>query len=100
MSGVITINVAELVIGTSTNASGCVLFLEMDRAISNGDSIKLSLKNCPLFSSSFLNSSIGELFDKYGDRKLKGKLMLADATAAHVRNIKNYIDNLKHFHNH
>lgn len=100
MNGVITINVAELVPGTSTNASGCVLFLEMDKAISNGDAIKLMLKDCPLFSSSFLNSSIGELFDKYGDNKLKGKIMLAEATSAHVKNIKNYIDNLKHFHRH
>ncbi|MBN8697692.1 MAG: STAS-like domain-containing protein [Bacteroidetes bacterium] len=87
--------IADVVKGTSTNAEAVPLFILLDKAISSNKSVILSLKNCPPLSSSFLNSSIGELFDKYGASALKGKLSIKDYTPTVANSIKNYINSVR-----
>jgi hypothetical protein len=90
-----TIVVSEIVSGTSTNVEAMPLFFAMDKAILAGDIINLSLKNCSAMSSSFLNSSIGALFEKYGFDKLKGKLHLSDHTPSAAKNLSDYLNKIK-----
>jgi len=90
-----TIVVSEIVSGTSTNIEAMPLFFAMDKAILAGNIINLSLKNCPAMSSSFLNSSVGALFEKYGFDKLKGKLHLSDHTPSAGKNLSDYIAKIR-----
>jgi L-2-hydroxyglutarate oxidase LhgO len=62
----ITINIRSLVPETSSNLSGTILFKELHRALNNGSIVILEVDNDLALSSSFLNSSIGEILDKYG----------------------------------
>lgn len=91
----VTINVMDVVDGTSMNAHAVPLFIEMDKAIQSDKIVVLSLKNAPAFSSSFLNSSVGELVSKYGFDSLKGRLKIVDHTPVLGEIFKNYLVNLK-----
>ncbi|CAN5220189.1 hypothetical protein BH09BAC5_BH09BAC5_10480 [soil metagenome] len=91
----VTLKVMDLVEGTSTNINAVPLFLEMDKVIIANKVIVLSLKNAPALSSSFLNSSIGELVTKHGFNTLKGRLKIVDYTPVMADLIKNYLENLK-----
>jgi hypothetical protein len=46
-------------------------------------------------SSSFLNSSIGELIDKYGITKIKQSISYKNATSSMFNNLKNYYNILE-----
>jgi STAS-like domain of unknown function (DUF4325) len=91
------VKVSEVITGTSTNAEGYPLFVVMDKIIENRNIIVLSLKGCSIFSSSFLNSSIGNLLEKYGVAEMKGRLLLTDFTPVIADNIKQYIKRFKQF---
>lgn len=89
------VKVKEIVNGTSTNAEGYPLFLAMDKIIERGNIIVLSLKDCNVFSSSFLNSSIGNLLEKHSLTEMKGRLLLTDYTSTIANNISHYISRFK-----
>lgn len=89
-----TIKLMDVVNGTSTNADGFTLFTLMDKAFSNGEIVKLSLENATPFASSFLNSSFGELMDKYGIEKIREQVKLTKYTRSRAMNIKEYLDKL------
>lgn len=89
-----TINLSDLVAGTSTNDSGFVLFLEIEKGLSSGDKIKISLANCGAFSSSFLSSSFGEIYDKYGYDVIKSKISLINYSSTLAQQIKTFLDRL------
>jgi hypothetical protein len=87
--------VKEVITGTSTNAEAMPLFILMDEALTQNKAVVLSLKNCKSMSSSFLNSSIGCIVDKYGFDLLKGRLSIVDFTPFMGQIIKDYIGGLK-----
>ncbi|HRH01524.1 MAG TPA: DUF4325 domain-containing protein [Bacteroidia bacterium] len=87
--------IRDVVTGTSTNDEAYPLFILMDGIIRKDNSIILSLKGCSNVSSSFLNSSIGSLYDKYGYSKLKGKIFITNSTPALAKLFKKYVENLK-----
>lgn len=91
---VTTIKLMDAVKGTSTNADGLTLFILMDKAFSNDEIVKLSLENATPFASSFLNSSFGELVDKYGIEKIRENVRLTKYTRSRAMNIKEYLDKL------
>lgn len=62
----ITIDLKALVPDTSSNSSGSILFKVLHDAISRGSDVVLEVDNDLTLSSSFLNSSIGEVLDSYG----------------------------------
>lgn len=85
----------ENVSGTSTNREGVELFVAMDSLIKEGYGMEISLENASAFSSSFLNSSFGELYDKYGFKGLEGKIKIINYQPARLNQIRKYLELLK-----
>ncbi len=81
----------DIVPGTSTNIDGLPLFLELSKLFSEGYSIRLDLKGLTPMSTSFLNSSFGELADKYGYEIIKKHLVLFNYKKSDAMQIKNYL---------
>lgn len=83
------------VTGTVTNDEGLALFLAIDKEFSEGNCVKLSLEKATTFSSSFLNSSIGELIVKYGVKTLKSNLIIVNYQPSRLNQIRAYIEKIK-----
>jgi hypothetical protein len=94
MSSVTILNLMEIVTGTSTNTEGLQLFIQMDNVISKGGNIIISLEEATALSSSFLNSSFGELFEKYGYTKLRNKIKIVNYQPSRLKQITEYINRL------
>lgn len=84
------IRLTDVVSGTSTNADGLALFLALNKIIVANNSVSIDLTDATPLSSSFLNSSIGELIDKYGIDKIKQNIFYNNASKSMFNNIKNY----------
>lgn len=91
----ITIVVKDLTSGTLTNAEGDKLRVAVDDALSSGNSVLLSFNDINTISSSFLNSSLGEIVDKYGFDVLKSRISITHYTTQLAGAIKKYINDLK-----
>ena len=87
--------IKDLVPGTLTNADAMALFVCMDNAFSKGDTVVLSFNEIHSLTTSFLNSSIGEIIDKYGFETLKGRLSLKDYTPSVAKLVTQYISDIK-----
>lgn len=61
-----SLNVREIVNGSSTNLDGDALFSVLEQEYKQQGQILLVIDNDLAMSSSFLNSSIGAFLDKYG----------------------------------
>ena len=90
-----TLVFTSLVTGTSTNAEGDKLFAALAPFVGSGKVVRLSLLNAFPMSTSFLNSSFGELMDQFGVAAVRATLKLVDYLPSHAATIKNYIDNFK-----
>ena len=90
-----TLVFASLVTGTSTNAEGDQLFAALAPYVAGGKAVRLSLLHASPMSTSFLNSSFGELIDHYGATALRTSLKLVDYLPSHAATIKSYVDNFK-----
>lgn len=88
------IKLTDVVSGTSTNADGCTLYFAIDKIINANNTVCIDLIDATPLSSSFLNSSIGELIDKYGIDKTKQSISYKNATPSMFNNIKNYYSQL------
>ncbi|MFH0991295.1 MAG: DUF4325 domain-containing protein [bacterium] len=77
--------------GTSTNAQGYALYVVLKQSMLNDGKIRLSLKGASPMSSSFLNSSLGELIDEFGIDRVKSSLSLVNYTASQARILKEYL---------
>lgn len=93
----VTIKVMDVVPGTTTNADALPLYMSMKNVIAEDKIVVLSLSNATGMSSSFLNSSLGNLVEDYGFETLKGRLKLVDYTPVMLDSIKRYLDNIKSF---
>lgn len=89
------IKLMDCVTGTSTNVEGVSLFVQLSKIIDEGNYVRLSLSNITPLSSSFLNSSFGELLDKYGFDKIKESVVLTDYRMKDAMKIKNYLEEIK-----
>ena len=87
-----TLVLTSLVVGTSTNAEGDKLFAALAPHIAAGKVVRLSLLQASPMSTSFLNSSFGELIDEFGLAAVRASLKLIDYLPSHAGIIKNYID--------
>ena len=88
----ITIRLMDVVAGTSTNADGFALFTVMDNILSNNQKARLSLDGATPLSTSFLNSSIGSLADKYSLEDMRKKIVFTNLTQSQIRTIKRYFE--------
>jgi hypothetical protein len=88
------IKVIETVTGTSTNVEGYALFAVLSKEIEDGNVVKLSLENSTPMSSSFMNSSFGELVDKFGMDKVKANIRLVHYKPSQAISIQKYLQML------
>jgi len=89
------INIKSIVISTLTNSDALPLRLEMDEILKSGGSIVLSFKGVKTISSSFLNSSIGEIIEKYGFENLSQKLSITESSKDISETIQKYIRDVR-----
>lgn len=85
------IKLMDCVSGTSTNAEGYGLFLALSNAFRDDETVKLSLEGCTPMSSSFMNSSFGELVEELGIDMIKKQLRLVDFKPSQAQQIKEYL---------
>ena len=90
----ITIKIMDVVAGTATNDDGMLLFLAIDKYLALGQKVRLSMAGATPFSTSFLNSSIGDLIDKYGVEKTRKMIVFADFTSVQLKYLKMYFDQI------
>ena len=88
------IKIMDIVTGTATNDDGMLLFLEIDKYLSIGQKVRLSMVGATPFSTSFLNSSIGDLIDKYGVEETRKMIVFADFTSVQLKYLKMYFDQI------
>lgn len=86
----------EIVSDVMTNASGFQLFTIIDKNFEAGNRVKLSLSGSGPMTSSFMNSSFGELLDSYGYDFIKDHLSLIDYKPSQAIRIKEYLDDFCH----
>lgn len=89
-----TIFLNDVVSGTFTNTEGAKLFAALAPYLAAVVPVRLSLRGASPMSSSFLNSSIGDLIDCYGVAALRRSLKLVDYVPSHAAVIKKYVDDL------
>ena len=86
-----TIIVRDICKGTFTNADGFALYCAILKVLDVSDSIILSFNGISAVSSSFLNSSIGNIIDEKGMDVLKNKLKITHYTLSLANDLKKYI---------
>lgn len=90
----------DLVDGTSTNANALPFFMELKQALAEGLELEVSFEGCPAPSSSFLNSSIGEILDTYGYDRFKQYIRLTHLRPTAANILKEYILGFKNMETH
>lgn len=89
-----TILLTGVVAGTFTNNEGAKLYAALAPHLAAGTAVRLSLRGATAMSSSFLNSSFGDLVDYYGIAALRHSVKLVDCMPSHAAIIKKYVDDL------
>ncbi|MCC7246678.1 MAG: DUF4325 domain-containing protein [Saprospiraceae bacterium] len=89
---VIDLRLMNEVEGTSTNAEGLTLYCKLDTILSEGNKVRLSLHLSTPFSSSFLNSSFGNLIDKFGIDKVKASISLIEYRPSLAKRLSEYLN--------
>jgi len=77
-----------------SNADGVKLEAVLDKALSDGYSIIISFQGIGVMTTSFLNSSLGNLIDKYGINVLSN-IRLVDYTSTIATFVRKYISDIK-----
>jgi len=90
-----TIIVNQVTQSTLSNIDGYSLKTRIDNVLTTGSSVLLSFDDVITISSSFLNSSIGELIDQYGFEILKDRVKITNYTPSIAKAIRNYISDLR-----
>ena len=91
-----TIVIKDCVAGTISNTEAVALKIELQNALVNFDVVTLDFSEVKVVTSSFLNSSLGEVVSNMGIENLKGRLnikncssQLASVIAAYMTSLKN-----------
>jgi len=88
------LTVSDIVAGTFSNADGLVLKLAIDNALAYNEQVIISFEGISSLSSSFLNSSIGEIFEHYGKDGLQRRLKMTNYTPTVLNIVKKYTSTL------
>lgn len=88
--------VKDICKGTFTNIDGVALKKAISNALCSSDFVILSFSGVDAVSSSFLNSSIGDIIDEYGLDYLRNKIKITKYTASLADVIKKYISSYTH----
>ncbi len=90
-TSIITLKVLDVTEDTVTNAGGLTMYVAMEKAFDENLKVSWDMEGVQLVSSSFLNSSIGNLIDKYGVTFFKAHFSITKYTRYQVEFIKDYI---------
>lgn len=81
----------DIVDDTLTNAEGAKLYALLDKSIADENILELSFHGTTALSSSFLNSSIGNLLDKYDFEHFKGFVKFVDLRQSVANQLLDYL---------
>ncbi len=87
--------IKDIVVGYTSNSDGLILKAAIEQSINASGSVILSFEGVTSASSSFLNSSIGEIIDKYGLIFLKNRIKITNYTPSIALMIQKYVSNFK-----
>src|SRR5688572_8758219 len=90
------VELTAIVSGGCTNADGFALLNTLETHFKNGFKVQLSLSDAPALTSSFLNSSFGEIIENYGLDFLRENLTLVNYKPSQAKYIKEYVENSAH----
>jgi hypothetical protein len=82
----------EVVKGAYSNADGFTLLCILKTYFLNNEEVEVCMLGFPPMSSSFFNSSFGELIQEFGIDKFKAIIKFKDITKSQVSQIKMYLD--------
>jgi len=88
--------IKDITSGTTSNIDGLTLRIAIDSSLKVGDNVLLSFEGINTISSSFLNSSIGEIVDQHGFDILKDRIKITHYTSSLAKIITKYIDDLRY----
>ncbi len=91
----INIELMDCVSGTATSSDAMALFIKLESAIKAKSKVRLSLKNATVLTSSFLNASFGEIYDKYGYSAIQNNIVLVNYLPSQAKAIKKYLGDVK-----
>ena len=92
------LTVANLTPGTISNADGYIFLLAMKQAMTaQPGPVTLDLTGVIGFSSSFLNSSLGALFEEMGTASFK-RLRLSNYKPTQLKQLKDYMADVAKTH--
>lgn len=84
-------NLIDIVPDTFSNTSGLQLYLLLEKHIKGNTLAIISFKDSHALSSSFLNSSFGELISKYGFEVFKKNIKAVDLSKSQAEIIRYYL---------
>jgi hypothetical protein len=84
------IKLIDIVNDTYTNASGYQLYISIKPYFDENKAFELSFSGATPTSSSFLNSSFGELIAQYGLQKAKSLLKITHVTGGEAQMLKKF----------
>src|SRR4051812_37263920 len=92
-----TLILSSIVNGTSTNFEALALYLELRKSAENKEAVTLSFAKISHVSSSFLNSSIGQIMEEYGFEYFAKNVKFVNCTTSVAIRIKDYVSKYKSF---
>jgi hypothetical protein len=90
-----TIRITDHIDGTSSNDDGHRLFLVVDKYIQRHEEFALSFLDMTPMSSSFLNSSFGEIVRKYGFGVMTRYVKITEVRKADLKRLGGYLRELR-----
>lgn len=90
------INVSDICISTYTNADGQTLKAAVTKLLSGCDTVVVSFHGIDSVSTSFLNSSFGELVSDFGLESIKKRVKITGYTSSLLNSIKIYVNSLSY----
>lgn len=85
-----TIDLRNIAPGFSSNSDALPLFDVLDNAIKNNEKLTLEIDNSLSLSSSFLNSSFGEIISLHGFETFKASFKI-NTTKTQFKRLSNYV---------
>ncbi len=90
------INVSDICISTYSNADGQSLKAAVTELLSGCETVVVSFHGIDSVSTSFLNSSFGELVSEFGLEIIKKRVKITNYTSSLLNSIKKHINSLSY----
>lgn len=88
--------VSDICVSAYTNIDGQTLKAAVTKLLSSCDTVVISFHGIDSVSTSFLNSSFGELVSDFGLEDIKKRVKITNYTSSLLHSIKKYINSLSY----